>query len=119
MRADQQPDRDPAHPDRREPEADPGSDREAVARRAPGHLREVSKEQFKEMYFAYGRAADGWGPGYWDSEFEKQPPVPMKYFVEEPRSPSHCRMMIVSDYEHHAHRLFFMTEEAEETHFGR
>ena len=82
-------------------------------------MREVSKAQFKEMYFTFGREADGWGQDYWDKFFEKEERIPMKYWIEEPESPEHTRMMIVSDYSERAYRLFFFTEEAEERFFGR
>ena len=82
-------------------------------------MKEVSKDEFKDMYFRYGRAADGWGPDYWDKFFEREGHVPMKYLIEEPESPEHSRMMIVSDYAVNEYRLFFFTEEAEERFFGR
>ena len=82
-------------------------------------MREATKAEFKELFFKYGRASDGWGPDYWEKFFEKEPKRPMKYQIEEPPSPEHNRMMIVSDYGALEYRLFFMTEEAEETHFGR
>ena len=77
-------------------------------------MREVSKEQFKQLYFAFGRGEDGWSPDYWESSFEKQETIPMKYLVQEPESPRHNRMMIVSDFSVREYRLFFLTEEAEE-----
>ena len=82
-------------------------------------MEEVSKARFKELYFWYGREKDGWGRTYWDEFFETDKIPPMKYRVEEPPSPAHDRMMIVTDFAVREHRLFFMTEEAEETHFGR
>jgi hypothetical protein len=82
-------------------------------------MREVSKAEFKDMYFRFGRAADGWGPDYWDKFFENDEHGPMKYSIEEPESPEHCRMMIVSDFGAREYRLFFLTEEAEERFFGR
>ena len=80
-------------------------------------MNEVTKEQFKEMYFKYGRLTDGWDQHYWDTFFEKTEPIPMKYMAEEPASVQHTRMMIVSDYSQHEYRLFFLTEEAEEGFF--
>jgi hypothetical protein len=82
-------------------------------------MTEVSKEQFRAMYFKYGRAVDGWGQAYWDEFFEEEKPMPMKYLVQEPESPGHCRMMIVSDYGRREYRMFFLTEEAEERLFDR
>jgi len=79
-------------------------------------MKEASKAEFKEMYFKHGGERDGWSASYWE-QFYENPPKPMKYQVEEPPSPEHTRMMIVSDAAEH--RLFFMTEEAEESFFGR
>jgi hypothetical protein len=41
----------------------------------------------------------------------------MKYLAEEPKTPEHTRMMIVTDYGRNEYRLFFMTEESEESFF--
>ena len=81
-------------------------------------MKAVSKLQFKEMYFKYGRARDGWGPDYWDQFFEPEEEFPMKYFIEDPESPQHDRMMIVRDSGAHEYRLFFLTEEAEDGLYG-
>jgi hypothetical protein len=82
-------------------------------------MKEVSKGQFKEMYFKFGRAADGWSQSYWDKFFEREDHMAMKYSIEAPESPAHRRMMIVSDFGAREYRLFFLTEEAEERFFGR
>lgn len=82
-------------------------------------MKEVTKAEFKAAYFKYGRERDGWGRAYWDKFFEPEPKKPMRYLVEEPPSPAHNRMMIVDDARLGETRLFFFTEEAEETHFGR
>lgn len=55
-------------------------------------MKTVSKEEFKEMYFKHGRGKDGWGQSYWDEFFEK---------------------------EAREYRLFFLTEDSEESFFGR
>jgi len=41
----------------------------------------------------------------------------MKYLVEEPETPEHTRMMIVTDNTAKEYRLFFFTEEAEDRFF--
>ena len=82
-------------------------------------MKEVAKEEFKALYFKYGREKDGWGKDYWEHFFEKEPKTPMRYMIEEPESPAHNRMMIVSDYEAKEFRLFFFTEESEESFFSR
>lgn len=81
-------------------------------------MKEVSKDEFKEFYFKHGREKDSWGRAYWEKFFEPEPKVPMRYRIEEPPSPEHDRMMIVSDYAVKEYRLFFMTEEAEEGLYG-
>jgi hypothetical protein len=79
-------------------------------------MKEVTKDQFKETYFKLGGgAATGWGPTYWKENFEDdEKSKGMKFFVEEPETPKHTRMMIVTDYDTRAYRLFFMTEEEED-----
>jgi hypothetical protein len=42
----------------------------------------------------------------------------VRYLAEEPETRRHTRMMIASDADPPEHRLFFMTEEAEEGFFG-
>lgn len=79
-------------------------------------VKKVSKQEFKDMYFKYGTERDGWGQSYWDQFFEPEPKTPMEYSIEEPASPEHNRMMIVSDVKEY--RLFFFTEESEESFFG-
>ena len=81
-------------------------------------MKEVTKEKFKEVYFALGGgAATGWGLEIWNSSFENEKIPGMKYFLEEPETSGHTRMMIVTDYGMHEHRLFFFTEESEESLF--
>ena len=41
----------------------------------------------------------------------------MKYLIEEPTTPEHTRMMIVTDFGRNEYRLFFLTEESEESLF--
>ena len=81
-------------------------------------MKEVTKEQFKEIYFKHGGGeATGWGLEYWKQFFENEKKQGMKYLVEEPKTPEHNRMMIVTDYGGNEYRLFFMTEESEESFF--
>jgi hypothetical protein len=82
-------------------------------------MKEVTKAEFKDAYFRLGGGKDGWTRSYWDKFYEPEPKVPMKYLVEEPPTPAHTRMFVVDDHAAKEYRLFFMTEEAEETHFGR
>ena len=81
-------------------------------------MKEVTKEQFKEIYFKLGGgAATGWGLEHWNKSFEDDKRSEMKYLLEEPETPEHTRMMIVTDYGENEHRLFFLTEESEESLF--
>jgi hypothetical protein len=82
-------------------------------------MKEVTKDQFREIYFKLGGGdASGWGLDYWNKFFEDDNKSKgMKYLVEEPETPEHTRMMIVTDYGAHEYRLFFFTEESEESFF--
>jgi hypothetical protein len=78
-------------------------------------FREVTKEVFKEIYFRLGGgAASGWTAGYWQTFFEDEVEPGWRFMVEEPRSPRHDRMWIVSDPGTREYRLFFLSEEATE-----
>ena len=81
-------------------------------------MKEVTKEQFKESYFRLGSGATtGWDLEYWNKFFEDEKRSGMKYLLEEPETPEHTRMMIVTDYGRNEHRLFFFTEDSEEAFF--
>ena len=81
-------------------------------------MREATREEFKELYFRLGGGeAVGWGRAYWNEFFPDDGRTDMKYRVEEPETPEHRRMMIVTDFGVKEHRLFFLTEEAEESFF--
>jgi hypothetical protein len=81
-------------------------------------MKEVTKEQFKEIYFKLGGGEEtGWGLGYWNTFFEDEKRLGMKYLIREPETPEHTRMMIVTDFGRNEYRLFFMTEESEESFF--
>ena len=79
-------------------------------------MKEVTLDQFREIYFRLGGGdRAGWGQAYWDQFFATATGPAMKYLIEEPPTPSHNRMMIVSDFAAREYRLFFMTEESEES----
>ncbi len=81
-------------------------------------MKEVTKEEFKNLYFKLGGGdAAGWGPDYWNKFFEDNARTGMKFLAEEPETPKHTRMMIVTDYGRNEYRLFFFTEESEESFF--
>ena len=76
-------------------------------------MRDVTKDEFREAFFRYGRGRDGWTQAYWIRFHEQAPDQGMKYRVEDPTSPDQTRMMIVTDHAAGEHRLFLMTPEAE------
>jgi len=80
-------------------------------------MKEVTKEQFKEIYFRLGGDTGGWTLDYWNKFFENEKRPGMKYLIQEPATPEHTRMMIVTDFGSNEYRLFFMTEESEESFF--
>ena len=78
----------------------------------------VTKRQFKETYVKLGGGVvTGWGPEYWNKFFEDEERPGMKYLLEEPETSEHTRMMIVTDCGRNEYRLFFLTEESEESLF--
>lgn len=81
-------------------------------------MKEVTKEQFKEIYLKHGGGeSSGWGLEYWKKNFANEKNPKVKYKLEEPATSQHTRMMIATDSELNEHRLFFMTEESEESFF--
>lgn len=79
-------------------------------------FKEVTKQKFKEMYFRFGGGKrSGWTAEYWQKFFENNDKPGWKYMVEEPKSAKHNRMYIVSDTKAKEHRMFFMTEEEEDS----
>jgi hypothetical protein len=79
-------------------------------------MKEVTKEKFKEIYVKLGGGTEtGWSLEYWNKFFEDEKIPGMKYLLDEPETPEHTRMMIVTSV--NEHRLFFVTEESEESFF--
>lgn len=76
---------------------------------------EISKAEFKSMYFKYAVPNSGWTVDYWNQSFEYE--VLAKYYFEKPDSPLANRMMISSGSG--SHRMFFLTEDAEESFSGK
>ena len=75
--------------------------------------KEVSKAEFKKAYMTYRSQGDGWTDRYWQESFEKE--EGKRYFLRIPDSPRHNRLFITSDSE--SHRMYFLTDEAEESFF--
>ncbi len=80
-------------------------------------MKEVTKAEFRAVFLEHGRGADGWTQDYWDRLYETDRVPAMKYRVELPQKPGQTRMMIVDDFAANEHRLFFVSEEAEERFF--
>ncbi len=77
--------------------------------------REVTKQEFRELFFKLGVAQDsgGWTESYWDRFYEHEKDA--RYFFTEPASPDQTRMFISSGQG--KHRIFLLSEEAEESFF--
>ena len=80
-------------------------------------MREVTKEEFKLIYFKYGKTDEGWSQEHWDKLHENPRNENMKYKVKLPTSDLEVRMMIVNDYSANEYRLFFTSIEQEEAFF--
>jgi hypothetical protein len=105
----------PAPPGKTKPPAPAAPSPEASAKGDAHGFKEVTKEKFKEVYFRLGGGKrSGWTAEYWQKFFENNAKPGWKFMVEEPRSPKHVRMFIVTDNKAKEYRLFFMTEEDEE-----
>ena len=80
----------------------------------PG-FKEVTLEEFKEVYFRLGGgASSGWTADYWREFIEPYTGLGWRFMAEEPRSAEHNRMWVVTDHKAKEHRLFFTTEQSEE-----
>jgi len=80
-------------------------------------MKEVTKKEFKKIYFKYGTKENGWDKECWKQTFERGKDKDMIFKIEEPKSDNYDKMMIVTDYGEREHRLFFFTEESEESFF--
>ena len=81
-------------------------------------MKEVSKAKFKEIYFRHGGGKySGWTADYWQKFFEDGVKPGWRFMVEEPESPQHDSMWIVSDDQAKEYRLFFMTDQSTEDFF--
>ena len=73
-------------------------------------MREVTKAEFKRIYFSCGGGRDGWDAAYWKRFFEDEVRPSMKFMTEDPETPQHTKMFIVADFGAHEYRVFFKTE---------
>lgn len=75
--------------------------------------REVTKLEFKALYFKYGLPNSGWTKEYWDQFYEQE--QGKQYFFCAPDAPDKTRMFIISDSSKHS--MIFLSEDAEESFF--
>ena len=81
-------------------------------------FREGTKDEFKEIYFRLGGGqSSGWTADYWQKFFEEAAKPGWRFMIQEPGSPDHDQMWIVTDNEVKEYRLFFMTEESTDNFF--
>ncbi len=74
-------------------------------------MREVTKSEFKRIYFKLGGGRDGWDAAYWKQTFEDDPRPDMSFKVDDPATPRDTTMWIISDFAVNEYRLFFRTAE--------
>jgi hypothetical protein len=79
--------------------------------------REITKAEFKQLYFTHAEPQQetGWTADYWNQFFANE--NDKRYFLTEPGSPDQTRMFISSDRD--SHRIFFLSEEEEESFSSR
>ncbi len=77
------------------------------------HEQEVSKEEFKKMYFKYADGI-GWTESYWNHFYENEKEA--KFFFTAPESSLDNRMFIISGQG--VNRMVFLTEEGEDSFFN-
>lgn len=74
---------------------------------------EVTKENFRDLYFKYATPNSGWTEEYWNQFYEKTEGE--RYFFTKPATEDSTRMFIVSGEA--KHRMIFLTVESEESLF--
>ena len=74
--------------------------------------REITKQEFQELYIQYGesQSGSGWTRDYWEHFFEHE--TGKRYFFTEPTDSNQTRMYIVSGQG--THRIYLLREEDEE-----
>jgi len=70
--------------------------------------KEVTKEEFKALYFKYATPHSGWTEDYWNQFYEKD--EGKRYFFTKPQTPESTSMFIVDD--NIKRRMVFLTEDA-------
>jgi hypothetical protein len=75
--------------------------------------REVSKAEFKKLYFRYASPGSGWTEDYWNNFYENE--ENKKYFFTAPDSHLSTQLFIISDDS--TRRMVFLTEDSTESFF--
>lgn len=79
----------------------------------PQDEREVTKQEFKVLYFKYATPDSGWTEDYWNSLLEKE--EGKKYLFTPPATPESTSMFMSSGQ--NEHRMYFLTDESTEAFF--
>ena len=72
-------------------------------------MKEVTRDEFKRIYFELGKGRNGWDASAWNRTFEDDPRPDMKFMAEEPATERDTMMWIISDFAVNEYRLFFRT----------
>lgn len=75
--------------------------------------KEITKEEFKKIYFENAQPNSGWTQDYWYHFYENEENI--RYFLAPKSSKNENRMFISSNKD--SHRIYFLTEESEESFF--
>jgi len=75
--------------------------------------KEITKEEFKDLYFKYAKPDSGWTEDYWNHFYEKE--EGKRYFFTKPATQESTSMFISSGG--NERRIYFLTEEATESFF--
>jgi hypothetical protein len=78
-------------------------------------MANVSKAEFKSTYFRHGSTAPGWTRDYWAQSFE--PLNDGTWSIDYPETRAHTRMFIMDNSATSEIRMFFLTEESEDSRF--
>ena len=75
-------------------------------------FREVTEEEFKEIYFRLGGGPEaGRTPGYWQKFYAGKGEEGWRFKVEDPESPEYNRMWVITDTSAREYRVFFKTDQ--------
>lgn len=75
--------------------------------------QQITKAEFKVMYFKHALPNSGWTETYWNKFYENE--NDKLYYYAQPETPASTSMFIISD--NIKHRMVFLNEDAEESFF--